>query len=204
MYFVSTPSLLKARFPDLIWDIPTADKAVYLTFDDGPTSDITPFILDTLDDYDAKATFFCLGKNATLKPEEFLAIKERGNAIGNHGFNHLDGWKVPNTTYFNDVESADNIIHSTLFRPPYGRITPSQISHLKSKFKIVLWSIMPGDFDVKLSKEKALQNLLQNIKPGSIIVLHDSDKAFPIMRYVLPNALEALKKEGYTFKALSA
>lgn len=202
MYFVSTPSLLKARFPELIWDIPTTDKSVYFTFDDGPTSDITQFILDTLDDFKAQATFFCLGKNAVLKPEEFLAIKSRGHAIGNHGFNHLDGWRVPNSTYFDDVESANNVIQSSLFRPPYGRITPSQIHHLKDNYKIVLWSIMPGDFDSKLSKEKALENLLKNVKPGAIIVLHDSDKAFPIMRYVLPHALESLQKEGYSFKPL--
>lgn len=203
MYFVSTPSLLKARFPDLIWEMPSDEKSVYFTFDDGPTSDITQFILDTLEEYEAMATFFCLGKNAVLKTEEFASIKAKGHAIGNHGFNHLDGWRVPNSTYFDDVESAHNVIQSTLFRPPYGRITPSQISHLKSKYKIVLWSIMPGDFDTKLPKEKALENLLNHVKPGSIIVLHDSDKAFPIMRYVLPNALEGLKKDGYAFKALA-
>ena len=174
MYFTRPPSIIRKLFPGLVWTIPNEKNQVFLTFDDGPDPEVTPWILDTLGKYNAKATFFCLGKNVEKYPDLFERIKKEGHAVGNHSYSHLDGWKTRNKDYFEDVEKADKLIGRNLFRPPYGRIKPSQIRELKKKYKIVMWDVLSGDFDPGKKTNKRLENIIQVTKSGSIIVFHDN------------------------------
>ncbi len=170
------PSILQSLFPSLIWRIPNAENKIFLTFDDGPDPEATPRILDLLAEYNAKATFFCLGRQVEKYPAIFDRIKNEGHAVGNHTYSHLSGWTTGNKKYFEDIERADRIIGSKLFRPPYGRIRPSQIKVLKEKYKIVMWDVMSGDYDERQTPEriaKRVQNLLQ---PGSVVVWHDKNQ----------------------------
>lgn len=180
-----------------------SEKNIYLTFDDGPTPEITQFVLDTLKTFNAKATFFCIGKNAEKHPEIFNKIIAEGHSIGNHTQHHLNGWKNTNPNYFKDVEDAQQLIKSNLFRPPYGKIKLSQYKYFKSKYKIVFWDLLSGDFDPKISAEQCLQNVLKNMRNGSIIVFHDSVKASDKLKIVLPKVLEFALKENYSFKKLN-
>jgi peptidoglycan/xylan/chitin deacetylase (PgdA/CDA1 family) len=170
---------------------------VYLTFDDGPTRNITPKVLEILDCYSAKATFFCLGKNVVESPELLIEIKSAGHAIGNHGYNHLSGWVTPNDAYIENAIKGMQLINSNLFRPPYGKITPIQIKKLKSNVKIVIWSIMSMDFDNNLSAVKCLNNLINHIYPGAIIVFHDTEQAEDRLFYILPKLLDYLARNNY-------
>jgi peptidoglycan-N-acetylglucosamine deacetylase len=203
-YPIKTASIFKFIFPKLLWSMPKQDKAaLYLTFDDGPIPEITPWVLDLLKKYEAKATFFCIGRNAENNPEIYQRILEEGHAVGNHSYNHLNGWKTPLNTYVDNVVQCAAIVKSKLFRPPYGRISLKQISALqKINYKIVMWDVIAGDFDEKLSEEKCLKNILHFSKKGTILVLHDSKKAFPRLSYVLPRLLEHYSKLGFEFKPL--
>ena len=212
MYLVSTPRLLRAFYPTLIWQMDTQDKCLYLTFDDGPHETATPFVLDTLKQFDAKATFFCIGKNVYQHKSLYDRILAEGHTVGNHTQNHANGWDTNNYYYIKDVQIASELIHSNLFRPPYGRIKRSQINALQNKdadyeenssFNIIMWSVLSGDFDQKISKEKCLKNVKKNTENGSIIVFHDSAKAFENMKYALPKTLEHFSKEGFQFKAIN-
>ena len=206
MYLVKSPRLLKKLYPALIWDVKPAKPCIYLTFDDGPIPIVTPFVLNILKQYNAKATFFCIGDNVRKHPDIFEHVKNDGHAIGNHTFNHLKGWKTDDKTYIDNTLKADGLLHSNLFRPPYGRIKRSQIKLLKSvkpQIKIIMWDILSGDFDINLSPEKCLQNVLKHTKSGSIVVFHDSLKAFDRLEYVLPRALEAWSRKGYNFNSLT-
>jgi peptidoglycan-N-acetylglucosamine deacetylase len=206
MYLVKTPWLLKKIYPQLIWDSNKHNRTIYLTFDDGPIPIVTPFVLNILEQYKAKATFFCIGDNASKHTDIFEKVKAAGHTIGNHTFNHLKGWDTDDRVYLQNFIRADELLHTSLFRPPYGRIKRSQIKLLKAQrpnLQIIMWDVLSGDFDAELSPEKCLQNVLKYTKPGSIIVFHDSLKAFDRLEYVLPRAMEIWSKEGYAFIPLT-
>jgi peptidoglycan-N-acetylglucosamine deacetylase len=204
-YLAKTPKWVSKLFGDSIWSMPETEKAIYLTFDDGPHPVITPFVLDELGKFDAKATFFCIGKNVAEHPGIYKRILEQGHAVGNHTHNHLNGWKTPNAKYLQNILEARNFIDSSLFRPPYGRITTQQkkfLQHLNEPFKIVMWSVLSGDFDINITPEKCLDNVLKNTKSGSVIVFHDSEKAFERLQYTLPAVLKYFSEKGFCFEKI--
>lgn len=226
MYLVKTPFLLKKLYPSsLLWNKSRDHKVIFLTFDDGPIPIVTPWVLKTLKNFKAKATFFCIGENITKYPEIFEQLKLDGHAVGNHTYNHLKGWETDDNTYLENFQKSQELTQTNLFRPPYGRIKRSQIDLLeyqdisikyqdnnpkfqinqKSKIKnlkIVMWDVLSGDFDINLSPEKCLKNVLKHTENGSIVVFHDSLKAFDRLEYTLPKALEFWVKQGYTFEIL--
>ena len=196
------PGIGKWLFPQLIWGVPVRDKEIFLTFDDGPHPEITPRVLEILDRFRAKATFFCTGKNVEKYPSVYHALLKAGHRTGNHGYHHLNGWKVSNRKYLDDVERCAAVVDSVLFRPPYGRITYLQIGYLKISYRIIMWSVLTWDFDKKTSPQQSLDYALKYGKPGSIVVFHDSEKASDNMLYALPRFLEHFSKQGYRFKVL--
>lgn len=205
MYLVKTPRLLKQLYPGLLWNNARDNRRIYVTFDDGPIPIVTPFVLNILKQHSAKATFFCIGDNVNKHPDIFEQVKKAGHAIGNHTFNHLKGWKTDDKTYLDNFLKADELVGSNLFRPPYGRIKRSQIKLLrdaKPGLNIVMWDVLSGDFDIKLSPEDCLKNVLKYTRPGSIIVFHDSLKAFDRLEYVLPRAMEEWSRRGYVFDSI--
>jgi len=185
-------------YPDRVWSIDTKEKKIYLTFDDGPHPVATPFVLDELKKYNARATFFCIGKNVENNPELYARILAEGHQTGNHTQNHLNGWKTADEAYLSDVRLAARNIQSTLFRPPYGRIRSRQARRL-NEYKIVMWDVLSGDFDLTITKEACLQNVLKFTSSGSIVVFHDSGKAWDKLRYSLPLMLEHFSKKEYKF-----
>jgi peptidoglycan/xylan/chitin deacetylase (PgdA/CDA1 family) len=206
MIWIKTHWLIKKLFSNYIWEMPNRENKIYLTFDDGPTPEITEWTLQQLKKYNAKATFFCIGDNIRKYPEIFKKVIEEGHSIGNHTFNHLNGWNTSKQDYLENAKKCQSEIYNlqpaicTLFRPPYGKIKPSQSRELrKLGYKIIMWDIISYDFDAKISKEKCLENVLKNVKSGSIIVFHDSIKAFPNLEYTLPKVLEILNKKGFVF-----
>lgn len=211
LYFIKTPTIIQRIFKNYIWSFPTSKKVIYLTFDDGPTPEITEWTLNTLKDFNAKATFFCIGENIENHPEIVENIIIEGHTIGNHTHNHLNGWKSSNTTYIKNIEQAEetfkhfnfSTFQQKLFRPPYGKIKPSQEKKIRKKaYEIVLWDVLSADFDQSISKEKCLENVLKNTKNGSIILFHDSVKASKNMKYVLPKVLSHFSKKGFTFNSI--
>jgi peptidoglycan/xylan/chitin deacetylase (PgdA/CDA1 family) len=207
MYLVKTPWLLKKLYPQLTWDADKASRCIYLTFDDGPIPIVTPFVLNILKQYNAKATFFCIGDNIRKHPDIFKQIKADGHAVGNHTYNHLKGWKTEDKTYLDNFLQADKLVGSNLFRPPYGRIKRSQARLLKQArpdLKLVMWNVLSGDFDIDLKPEKCLQNIIDNTTSGDIVLFHDSLKAFDRLEYALPRAMEHWAAQGYTFTAVPA
>lgn len=206
MQIVRTPFLLKQLYPNLIWDVDGRSNCIYLTFDDGPIPIVTPFVLNILKKYEAKATFFCIGDNVSKHPDIFEQLKSDGHAVGNHTFNHLKGWVTGDEQYLDNFLEADRLLKSKLFRPPYGRIKRSQIKLLRKtipELKIVMWSVLSADYDQKLSPEKCLDNVIKNTHAGDIVLFHDSLKARDRMEYALPRALEYWVKKGFTFGILS-
>ena len=205
LYFIKTPRILKQFFAKYTWSFFTHKKEIYLTFDDGPIPEVTEFVLDKLKEYNAKATFFCIGDNIRKHPTVFSRIISEGHAVGNHTFNHLNGWKTSNDTYFENTNKCEKLLNqkTKLFRPPYGRIKKSQAKHLLANgYKIIMWGVLSADFDTTISKEKCLQNVLKNTKKGSIIVFHDSIKASDKLYYTLPKVLKEFSEKGYEFKAI--
>ena len=207
-YFVKTPSLVPVVFRNQIWSFSAKKKDIYLTFDDGPTPEITNWVLDTLKQYNAKATFFCIGKNIEKHPEIFQNILNHKHAIGNHTYTHLNGWKSDTKDYLNSILKTEKLLINSksliqnpkLFRPPYGKIKPSQVKMLlKNNYKIVMWSVLSGDFDTTITTENCLNNVIKNTGNGSIIVFHDSLKAFDKVQVVLPKILDYFSKKGYVF-----
>ncbi|WP_025298877.1 polysaccharide deacetylase family protein [Niabella soli] len=204
MYFIKTPSWLKKVYGGYIWDIPVREKKIFLTFDDGPHPVATPFVLEQLKHYNARATFFCIGKNVQAEPALYQQLFEEGHRVGNHTHNHLNGWRTDTHIYLDNILQASNVINTDLFRPPYGRITRKQGYLLRQKhFRIIMWDVLSGDFDQSLAPEKCLANVVRKTTPGSIIVFHDSQKAFNNLQYVLPKALEQLSAAGFTFEAIA-
>ena len=206
-YFVKTPVWLKRIYHSYVWSIPVNDKILYLTFDDGPHREATPFVLKELKKHNALATFFCIGKNVVAYPGIYEQIINEGHAVGNHTYNHLNGWKTSNDEYLKDIALASHEIDSDLFRPPYGRITSFQARNLKPVMKgkepkVIMWDVLSGDFDITCTPQQCLANVLLASVPGSIIVFHDSEKAFPKIEYTLPRMLNHFSEKGYLFKAL--
>lgn len=210
---VKTPLVAKKMFPNYVWDIPTNDKVLYLTFDDGPTPEITNWTLNTLKEYNAKATFFCIGNNIEKHPEIFQNILNEGHAIGNHTNNHIKGWKTKAKDYIENTLEAENIITNQIqdsefrvqnfFRPPYGQITPKQGNKLlELNYKIIMWDVLSFDWDKDVSKETCLKNVTSNATNGSIVVFHDSIKASKNMQYALPKVMEYYNEKGFVFKSL--
>ena len=205
MYLVKTPLLLKKLYPALVWNLDREERCIYLTFDDGPIPIVTPFVLKTLKQYNAQATFFCIGDNVQKHNEIFERVKADGHTIGNHTFNHLRGWATPTDTYAENFKQCDDLLHTPLFRPPYGRIKRSQITRLreeKNDISFIMWDVLSGDFDKNLKPETCLHQTLKNTGNGSIVVFHDSLKAFPRLEYVLPRAMKYWSKKGFEFRGL--
>lgn len=239
MYPIKTPFFWKWLFPQQLWHMPRNRKVIYLTFDDGPIPVVTPWVLKTLKEFEAKATFFCIGDNVRKHFDLYKQVLKEHHAVGNHTYNHLKGSETNNKNYLENIHRCAGLVQSDLFRPPYGRIKRSQVrllksgvwsmeirestapqisnltpqtSHLKPHTlnlteitlpeNIVMWDVLSGDFDEDLSPEKCLQNVLRNTEPGSIVVFHDSLKAFPRLEYVLPKALKQWREMGYEFERL--
>ncbi len=194
---ITPPKIITRIFPELIWHIESEDNdAVYLTFDDGPNPETTPWILKTLSKYNAKATFFCLGKNAEQYPDIFQMILDGGHAVGNHTYSHQKGWEMRTGRYVEDVDLADNFIRSNLFRPPYGRIKPRQIRRLSERYKLIMWDVLSRDYSQFVSPRACVKNVTNYVKGGSVVVFHDSKKAYRNMSYALPRVLEYLQARG--------
>ena len=206
-YFIKTPWFIKKIFPSYVWDMPGNEKTLYLSFDDGPHPEVTPFVLQELKKYNAKATFFCVGTNVALHPQVYQQIISEGHAVGNHSHTHPNGWETPTAEYINDIAKAANYIQSNLFRPPYGRIKKQQAQKVKYAMKnestrVIMWDVLSADFDTDFSPQQCLDNVLRNCTNGSIVVFHDSEKAFPNLHYCLPEAMKQLAGEGYNFKKI--
>ncbi len=205
-YFTKTPFWLKKLYPTCLWNYPNikGEKKIYLSFDDGPHSVATPFVLDLLKKYNAKATFFCIGKNVLEETVIYKRILMEGHRVGNHSFNHVNGWKTDNKIYLENIEHARTHIDSDIFRPPYGRATAFQIRNLieKFKYKIVMWDVLSGDFDPKVSGKTAAERVIRKSRSGSIVVFHDSTKAFQVLSVALPMVLAYFSGEGYSFETI--
>ena len=204
-YWIKTNWIIKKIFSNYTWDIPNSENKVYLTFDDGPIPEITEWVLAELKKHDVKATFFCIGDNIGKHPEVFKKVINEGHAIGNHTFNHLNGWKTSTEAYVENTKRCEETIRksvpdlkSKLFRPPYGKMKTAQFKEVeKLGYKIIMWDVLSGDFDQNISKEECLENVLTNITSGSIIIFHDSIKAFKNLEYVLPRTLAYLKENNF-------
>jgi len=206
-YFIKTPWWLKKLYSSYTWNMGTKEKVVYLTFDDGPHPVATPFVLDQLKAHHVKATFFCIGKNVLAHPDLYKRILDEGHAVGNHTQNHLNGWKTKDAAYLADIGEAAKYIDSTLFRPPYGRITSFQGKHvqkamMKEKAQVIMWDVLSGDFDDALSGEQCSENVVLNSSNGSIIVFHDSEKAFSRLKLCLPEVLLYFGRNGIDCKKI--
>jgi len=203
MLIEQPPVLYRALYPGSHWRIPIqGEKVVYLTFDDGPIPEITPWVLELLDKYDIKATFFCVGDNVRKHPEIYKMVLERGHHIGNHTFNHIQGIRKYTKKYLLNAQLASEYIESKLFRPPHGHMRLAQFRTLKKYYKIIMWDVVTRDYSKFLTPEKVFQNVKKYTRNGSIIVFHDSLKAETNMKYALPKSIEWLKEQGYTFKLL--
>jgi peptidoglycan-N-acetylglucosamine deacetylase len=205
-YFVKTPYFVKRIFHTQTWSIPNNEKVIYLTFDDGPIPEVTPWVINLLNHYQIKATFFCIGDNVKKHPDIFNLLIQNDHQIANHTYNHLNGWKTNLNTYLTNSLQCDDLLGKTnakLFRPPYGKITSKQSKNLIAKgFKIIMWDVLSADFDQSITPQKCLDNVIKNVQSGSIIVFHDSLKAQHNLEYALPKTIEYLLDKGYKFKTL--
>ena len=205
-YFVKSPRWLQMLYPNRIWQMDKHKKEIYLTFDDGPHAGITDFVLNELKQYNAEATFFCIGNNVLKYPEVYCRIIDEGHSVGNHTQQHLNGYTTTDKIYVDGILEASNYIDSNLFRPPYGKLKTFQakiITTLNKPFKIIMWTILSGDFDISLSPQRCLENVVFKISNGAIVVFHDSEKAAERMMYALPKVLKTLTDKGYSFKKLT-
>jgi len=199
---VHLPGWFTGLFTNAIWNLPTDEKVVYLTFDDGPVPGVTSSILEILKAYNIKATFFCVGENVSKYPEIFQEVIKEGHAVGNHTYNHVKGVKYSNSHYYNNIEMAGRLIKSNLFRPPYGLMKRSQYLHLNKKYKIIMWDVISCDYDSTISPENCISNVIDFVRNGSIITFHDSYKAAKNVLIALPQVIEKLKEEGYSFRKI--
>lgn len=201
---------MRAIYPDFLWRVKTDDKVIYLTFDDGPIPEITEFVLEELANYQAKATFFCIGDNIQKHPNIFQQIINQGHNFGNHTYNHLKGWNTDDEIYIENFKKCEFEINSQLqtqnlqlkFRPPYGRIKKSQANEVLKTHEIIMWDVLAGDYDQSISKETVLKKSIQHSEAGSIVLFHDSIKASKNMMYALPRFLEHFSEQDFTFKKL--
>jgi len=202
MLIVRPPSLLTRALHRMTWDLKGELREVYLTFDDGPTPVVTPWVLNQLARAGAKATFFCLGRNVDKYPDLYRQILSSGHSVGNHSYSHLKGFRSSVRRYMDDIRLASGLIDSKLFRPPYGRIYPGQVRAVLQEYDIIMWDVLSIDYNNGLTGERVYQNVVKNVKEGSIIVFHDSEKASDNLYYALPRTLEFLRQEGFLMKAL--
>ena len=205
LYLKKIPWIIKKIYPDCVWDIKTDEKILYFTFDDGPHPEATPLVLEQLKKYQAQATFFCIGKNVDENFQTYKQIIAEGHRVGNHTYNHLNGWKTKDDLYVEDIAKAAQIIDSSLFRPPYGRIKKFQIKAIageRLKLKTIMWDVLSGDFHTSLSPEDCYLNVINNARAGSIVVFHDSFKSLPVLRHALPQILEYYSAKGFILKSL--
>jgi peptidoglycan-N-acetylglucosamine deacetylase len=209
LYWVKTNTWIKKIFSNYVWDIPNNENKIYLTFDDGPTPDVTEWVLAELKKNQAKATFFCIGKNIKNNPELFKKIIEDGHIVGNHTYNHLNGWRTNTDDYLSNSSFCQSTIYNLqsvkhkLFRPPYGKLKRSQSKKLRQLgYKIIMWDVLSADFDQNITPEKCLENVVQNVVSGSVIIFHDSLKAYKNLKHVLPLSLQILKEKGFTFDTI--
>ena len=205
-----TPGFVKTLFPNFVWNIDTPNKELYLTFDDGPTPEITDWVLSTLEQYDAKGTFFCIGNNIEKHPEIFQRVIDHGHSVGNHTYNHLKGWKHQTEDYINDVLKTESLIKNyklnnkqKLFRPPYGKFKTKQSKKiLELGYKVIMWEVISYDWDKSLTEENCFRNVTSAAKNGSVIIFHDSVKASKNLKYALPKVLEYYSEKGFEFKRI--
>ncbi len=202
MFIERPPLLYRMLFPETVWRIHKRDHTVYLTFDDGPIPEVTPWVLDILDHYGIKATFFCVGQNVERNPELFAELRRRGHSVGNHTMNHLQGAHVTTRTYLHNVFKAHDLIGSTLFRPPHGLLRWGQSKVLRSRFAIIMYDLVTRDYSSKLTPEQVVENVRRYARNGSIIVFHDSLKAWHNLETALPRAIEWLISQGYSFGSI--
>ncbi|HLT93016.1 MAG TPA: polysaccharide deacetylase family protein [Membranihabitans sp.] len=202
MYLIKTPGFVKEFFPQLTWDGPPGNRTIYLTFDDGPHPEVTIQVLEILDRYKASGTFFCVGENIEKYPDTFSLLKKYNHGIGSHTYNHLNGWASDNMEYFKNIKRAATLAGTNLFRPPYGRIKPSQVGILEKHYQIIMWSVLSGDFDTTLTGNQCFDNVKKYVKDGSIVVFHDSTKAAKRLLYALPRVLDYFSEQNYRFDAL--
>jgi peptidoglycan/xylan/chitin deacetylase (PgdA/CDA1 family) len=202
MFFPKTPTFIKSYYKSLIWNVHTLENDIYLSFDDGPTEEVTEWVLGQLKQYDAKATFFCIGKNVKKYPAIYQKILDEGHAVGNHSYSHLKGWKTTNSDYFKDILRCSEWVDSALLRPPYGKIKKSQIKPLLKRYHIIMWDVLSGDYSSDISETKCLENVISQAGKGSIVVFHDSVKASRNLYYTLPKCLEHFHQLGYRFKSI--
>ena len=202
MFIEQPPFFYRMLFPETIWRIPGDKKTVYLTFDDGPIPQVTPWVLDVLDYYEVKATFFCVGDNVARNPNLSQAIRDRGHQVGNHTMNHVKGMSMSPEKYVRNVMNAHDLIQSRLFRPPHGHMLPGQAKLLKKDFSIIMWDVVTRDYSNKLSGEQVFGNVKRYARNGSIIVFHDSIKAERNLHYALPRTINWLRENGFLFKTL--
>lgn len=197
-YPIRIPWLLTRIYPQRVWDLPAEGGRIYLSFDDGPHPEATPLVLDLLASHHAKATFFCIGRNVQLYPEIYQRILDEGHAVGNHSYSHVNGWRTATKDYVEDVSRARTLISSRLFRPPYGRIRGAQARSIRRMdMKLVMWSLLSGDFDEAISGEQCAANVLNKMRPGDVIVFHDSRKALPRLSYALPLVLDSIRERRW-------
>ena len=213
MYLVRPPYLIKKLFPAAVWRMDSKQKKIYLTFDDGPIPVVTPWVLDLLKQEEIKATFFCVGNNVENNPEIYKRILAEGHGVGNHTYNHLNGWNTDTAKYIENVNACARLVDSKLFRPPYGKLKKSQIKILQSKvshptsdighpsfsYSIIMWDVLSGDYDLKTGKRQCLLNATSHVRNGSIVLFHDSNKAREKLEFALPRFIEFAKGEGYEF-----
>ena len=202
MYLTKTPNFIQNLFPGYTWKVNSEEKEIFLTFDDGPIPEVTPWVLEELGKYNAQASFFCVGDNVRKHSEIFEQVVSSGHTIGNHTYNHYNGWTTDNINYFHNVRKCAHLVKSNLFRPPYGKLKPKQTQFLSRHYDIVMWDVLSGDFDPNLSKQDCYEKVIRSTKEGSIIVFHDSLKAFEKLQFVLPKVLQHFTEQGYTFQAL--
>ena len=200
MFIEQPPQFIRQLYPHAHWRMNTSEKAVYLTFDDGPIPELTPWVLDVLDKYQIKATFFMVGDNVRKHPDEYKMVVERGHRIGNHTFNHLKGFEEGSERYIANIDKADCYLSTDLFRPPHGIMRMKQYRMLSKRYRIIMWDLVTRDYNSKLNGEQVLRKVRKYARNGSIITFHDSLRSVDNLRYALPRAIEWLQGEGYEFK----
>ncbi|MDP2338580.1 MAG: polysaccharide deacetylase family protein [Bacteroidota bacterium] len=199
---VRLPGFITSLYKNAVWRIAESERVVYLTFDDGPIPEVTPWVLDLLRKEDIRATFFCVGENVMNYPEVYQQILDDGHSVGNHTFNHWQGLKHDNPEFFSNIEKAAGCIDSDLFRPPHGWLKTSQYRYLKKEFRIIMWDLISCDYDFRIKPEKVFRNITDFVRPGSVITFHDSVKAKHNMTEALPPAIRWMKEQGYRFEAI--
>ena len=195
--------LLRNLFSDLVWHVPTKERILYLTFDDGPVPEATPWVISQLASYRASATFFCVGDNVQKHPGIYQDLLNAGHAVGNHTMHHLNGWKTPVNEYLDNTARCALHVMSTMFRPPYGKLKRRQLQALREKYAVVMWDVLSRDYDVSLTGESCAQSVIRRAAPGSIVVFHDSIKAFDRLKVALPAVLRHFSEQGYRFEKLT-